>query len=178
MSDIRHYAKELLASAIEQDALSEVKADSQSILKLESNQDFKNFLANPTIQPHIKAQMFQQLFEGKIHPLTLNFLFMLAEKQSEGVLLRILAEFIRKVNEQVGIVTAHVKTAVAISDSQKEHLRQKLSVYSDKTVNIETEIDPSIKGGFIARIEDTVFDGSLVTQLNKLGERLASGEGV
>jgi len=61
MSDIRHYAKELLASAIEQDALSAVKADSQSILKLESNQDFKNFLANPTIQPQIKAQMFQQL---------------------------------------------------------------------------------------------------------------------
>jgi len=88
------------------------------------------------------------------------------------------ALFIRRVNERARMVTAYVKTVVPISDSQKERLKQKLSAYSGKTVRIETEIDSSIKGGFIARIEDTIYDGSLVTQLDKLRKRLASGEGV
>lgn len=179
MRDIRivhRYAKALLAAAVEQKALSAVEADSQSILQLKSNPDFNNFLANPTIQPRAKAQIFQQLFAAKISSLTLNFLSLLARNQREDALLDILSDFIRRVNERAGIITAYVKTTTPISEDQKARLSQKLSGYSGKTVQIETEIDPDIKGGFIARIEDTIFDGSLATQLNKLREHLVSGE--
>jgi F0F1-type ATP synthase delta subunit len=37
------------------------------------------------------------------------------------------------------------------------------------------QIDSSIKGGFIAKLEDTVFDGSVATQLQRLKKQLARG---
>jgi len=97
---------------------------------------------------------------------------MLARNQRESALLDILSDFIRRINERAGIITAYVKTATPISENQKGRLSQKLSEYSGKRVQLETEIVPDIKGGFVARIEDTIFDGSLATQLEKLREHL------
>ena len=76
-------------------------------------------------------------------------------------------------DERTGIVEAEVRSAVALSPEQEERLRQQLAGYTGKIVKLRTSVDARIRGGMVARIGDTVFDGSLTTQLQRLHRRLA-----
>ena len=76
-------------------------------------------------------------------------------------------------DERTGIVEAEVRSAVALSPEQEERLRQQLAGYTGKIVKLRTGVDARIRGGMVARIGDTVFDGSLTTQLQRLHRRLA-----
>ena len=172
----RRYAKALLNAAIEQNALSAVKEDSRRIQNLiKTSQDFNDFLSNPIIQPQFKQDIFQQIFESTIHPLTLKFLYLLAQRQRERPLELILQEFTSETNEYAGIMVAHVTSVIPLTNEQMAQLNQRLSAYSGKSVQTEAELNPQIKGGFIVRLGDTIFDGSVATQLERLRESLAVG---
>ena len=62
-----------------------------------------------------------------------------------------------------------------ISQDQAQRLIQQLSIYSGKQVRLETETDEQIQGGFIVKLDDTVFDASVATQLQRLKRQLAKG---
>lgn len=172
----KRYAKALLSVAIEQKLVAEVRKDVEQITALmKASEDFVAFIKNPLIQPRIKAQIFEGLFAGKLQQITRNFLAVLAFKQRERDLEQILIEFIRQLDEQEGIVAVQVKSAVALSDEQKKAISQKISNYTKSRVRLETTIDPILKGGFVVKLGDTTFDGSLSTQLMRLREQLARG---
>ena len=74
--------------------------------------------------------MFQQLLSETVHPLTLNFLLLLALKQRERSLVAILQMFLEIVDLQAGRVVAQVTSAAPLTDAQKTTLSQQLSDYS------------------------------------------------
>jgi F-type H+-transporting ATPase subunit delta len=45
-------------------------------------------------------------------------------------------------------------------------------VLTGRTVDMKTNVDPTIIGGVVTRIGSTVYDGSIATQLTKLRDRL------
>jgi F-type H+-transporting ATPase subunit delta len=70
------------------------------------------------------------------------------------------------------VVQAQVRAAFELSADQVERLVARLSAYTGKQVRLEVQLDRSLRGGMIARVGDTVFDGSLATQLERLHQRL------
>ena len=179
MRDIRiakPYAQALYDAAVEQDALDRIVGDASQIISLaQDSEDFEGFLTNPILSPQFKSEMFQQLLSETIHPLTLNFLLLLATKQRERFLVAILQAFLELVDLKAGRVVAQVTSAVPLSDAQQANLVQQLSDYSGAEVRLELSEDSTIKGGIIVRLGDTVFDGSVVTQLQRLRSLLARG---
>lgn len=179
MRDIRvakPYARALYDAAVEQNALPAVVADVRALIQTtEQSQEFAQFLSSPILSPQIKSETFQNLFAENVHPLTLNFLRLLALKQRERHLLAIGAVLLEIVDEAAGRLVAKVTTAVSMTAAQQELLAQQLSVYSGKEVRLETTIDPGIQGGFIVQLNDTVFDASVATQLRRLKQQLAKG---
>ena len=179
MRDIRiakPYAQALYDAAAEQDALDRIVGDANQIINLaQESEDFEGFLANPILSPQFKSEMFHQLLAESVHPLTLNFLLLLASKQRERFLVAILQAFLELVDLKAGRVVAQVMSAVPLSDTQQASLVQQLSDYSGAEVRLELNQDPEIKGGIIVRLGDTVFDGSVATQLQRLKSLLASG---
>ena len=119
--------------------------------------------------------MFQQLLSETVHPLTLNFLLLLALKQRERSLVAILQMFLEIVDLQAGRVVAQVTSAVPLTDAQKATLSQQLSDYSGAEVRLELSEDAAIQGGVIVRLGDTVFDGSITSQLQRMRTLLARG---
>jgi len=79
------------------------------------------------------------------------------------------------VNEKQGIVLAKVKTAIDITDSEKKALIDKLKLYTGKDIKATFTVDPAIKGGFIASVDDRIIDASIVRQLELLKERFLMG---
>ena len=179
MRDIRvakPYARALYDAAVEQGALSAVVADVHALQQtMEQAEEFAQFLSSPLLSPQIKSETFQNLFAESVHPLTLNFLRLLALKQRERYLLAISEVLLEIVDEAAGRLVAQVTTAVPMTAAQRASLAQQLRAYSGKEVRLETTIDAAIQGGFIVQLNDTVFDASVATQLRRLKERFAKG---
>ena len=179
MRDIRvakPYARALYDAALEQEALDAITADMEKLRELiEQSQELTQLVQSPVLSPQFKDEAFQQLFADVMHPLTINFFKLLALKQRERYLIAIIDVFSEIVDEAAGRLVAKVTTAVPITPEQAERLTAQLSAYSGKQVRLETTTDAHIQGGFIVQLEDTVFDASVASQLQRLKQQLAKG---
>ena len=170
------YANALIGAAEDKDILDQVRDDISGILDLiQESKDLCDFLADPLIHPAQKVAAFKTLFSGKVDDLTLGFLVLLCEKRREKTLEGISRGFLALLDERRGVVTAEVRSAQRLSEEQQARLSERLSAYSGKEVRLEIEVDEGLKAGFVARLGDQVFDGSLDSQLSRLRQGLAAG---
>ena len=179
MRDIRvakPYARALYEAALEQGILAPIVADIDKLRELiEQSEELTQLIHSPVLSPQFKSETFQQLFTDAMQPLTINFFKLLASKQRERYLTAIMDVFSVIVDEAAGRLVAKVTTAVPITLEQEERLTTQLSAYSGKQVRLETTTDAQIQGGFIVQLDDTVFDASVATQLQRLKQQLAKG---
>lgn len=103
-----------------------------------------------------------------------NLLRLLVARERLGRLPDILEEFQRLVDRHRGVERAEVVTAVPIGEREQHLLAQRLSQFTGKHVVIRTRVDPSIMGGVIARVGDTLIDGSVRGRLEALRRRLVT----
>ena len=179
MRDIRvakPYARALYDAALEQNVLASIIADIDKLRELiEQSEEFTQLIHSPVLSPQFKSETFQALFADAMQPLTINFFKLLALKQRERSLIAIMDVFSAIVDEAAGLLVAKVTTAVPITSAQEERLIAQLSAYSGKQVRLETTTDAQIQGGFIVQLDDTVFDASVASQLQRLKQQLAKG---
>jgi F-type H+-transporting ATPase subunit delta len=67
---------------------------------------------------------------------------------------------------------AEVRAAVPLDDQLRDRLAQALSQATGKQVEVKVVVDPNVLGGVVARVGDTVIDGSVRHRLDQLKERL------
>ena len=179
MRDVRvakPYARALYDAALEQNALADIVADIDKLRALiETSEEFGQLISSPVLSPQFKSETFEQIFADATHPLTINFLKLLASKQRERYLSAMIDVFSAIVDEAAGRLVAQVTTAVPLTPEQEEQLAAHLRAYSGKQVRLETTVDAEIQGGFIVQLDDTVFDASVATQLQRLRQQLAQG---
>ena len=167
------YIRALMEAAEERGTLDRVPEDVQGLLSLlQESEELQGFLNDPLIHPDQKQGAFRTLFSSRVDGLTLNFLLLLCEKRRERVLADILQGFLNLLDERRGIATAHVRSAAALTAEQQDRLAGRLSAYSGKQVQLRWEIDRALKAGFVARLGDQVFDGTLDAQLKRLHRQL------
>lgn len=170
------YTEALIEAAEERGVLDQVTGDVRALVDLfEDSDELSAFIADPMMRSERKRAVLNSLLSGKVQVVTLNFLLLLCDNHRERLLESMLADFLAALEERQGIVTAQVTVAEALSTDQEKQLVDKLSAYSGKQVRLETTIDERLRAGFIARLGDQVFDGTLATQLNQLRQRLAAG---
>ena len=78
------------------------------------------------------------------------------------------------VDEHAGRVRATVTSARPLDPLLETRLKTALEKSSGKTVIFEKREDPAIMGGLVTQLGDTVYDGSVRTQLQQLREELLS----
>lgn len=169
------YTSALIDAAQESGVLDRVEADVQALSDLlRASEDLRGFVADPMVQSAQKRAVLNNLLAGKIEDITLRFLLLLCDNRRERVLPELLSDFLSVLEDQRGQATAQVTVAAPLSTEQETQLIAKLSTYSGKQVRLETTIDEQLKAGFVVRLGDRVFDGTLATQLNRLRQRLVS----
>ena len=78
-------------------------------------------------------------------------------------------------DEARGRATGEVRTAVPMTEDEKQRLAARLGRELGKQVVLEEIVDRTLLGGFVARVGSFVLDGSLDGQLRRLHARLARG---
>src|SRR5437667_3174477 len=172
----RRYTTALYEIAEENKKTDKIKQDFESIkTSIDKSSELKLFLSTPIIICETKARVIAELFKSKVDDITIKFLQLLCKKNRENLLYDIAVDFLDLLNEERNILEATIKTAVDISSDNKKDLIEKLKIYTGKEVNATFEVDPAIKGGFVARIQDTIIDASIKRQLELLREKFMAG---
>lgn len=171
---VRRYAATLLEAADETGATAAVQRDVERLLEtVRQSGELAEFLANPLADSQAQVNVLREIFSGKVEVLTLNFLRLMAVRGRASIIGAALGSFLDQVAEREGIISAEVRSAVALSEEQCQRLRERLEHRSGRTVRLDVQVDASLRGGAIVRVGDTVFDGSVNTYLERLQARLA-----
>jgi len=175
MSNLRianRYAEAVMMSAEELHVLKNVSDDFTMLRQIiNESREFQMFLKSPIIKNEKKQQVFEAAFGANVQPLTLKFLLLLIEKGRVDFLMNIIEAFFSLQDDKLGIVNVNVKSATELSSQQTAQLQERFEAYSKKKVHINTSLNAELIGGFIARIGDTMFDGSVKRQLELLRKK-------
>lgn len=172
----RRYAEALLGAAVEARTDERIAADLDAIdATLRHSRELVAVLKSPVIKRELKQSALKAIFGGTADPLTMAFLEFLAEKGREAALADVIVAFRRLRDERLGIMTVDVEAATDLTPDQQTALRQRLESLTRKNIRFAIRIDRSLKGGFRARVGDTVYDGTLRRQLEILRRRFAEG---
>jgi F-type H+-transporting ATPase subunit delta len=63
---------------------------------------------------------------------------------------------------------AEVRSAIDLNDDQRKRLAEALGQATGKQVEVKVVVDPSVLGGIVAQVGDTVIDGSVRGRLDQL----------
>jgi F-type H+-transporting ATPase subunit delta len=174
----RRYAQAALELAEEQKQGERLAGDLEMVLKaVKESPEFLALLKSPVISKEKKRTVLREVFKSRIGDLSFRFLNMIVEKGREDVLADIISEYFRLRDDRLGIVTLDVRAATELSKSQQQTIVQRFEEMTQKKIRVTFSIDKQLKGGFVARIGDTVYDGSVRRQLELLRERFAEGVG-
>jgi F-type H+-transporting ATPase subunit delta len=125
----------------------------------------KGALESPRIGFDDKAKLLDKAFGGKVDKGLVDFLKVVGRKGRFDCLGAILASARVMQDEMSGRVQAVLTSASEIDESVKNNISDKLSKLLGKTVSLTSVVDPEILGGIVVRVGDTVYDGSVVSQL-------------
>jgi F-type H+-transporting ATPase subunit delta len=167
------YAKAFFALAKEKDLTTELQNDGLLVASVCSSiSDFMILIESPVISTSGKIKAIRSIFEGKVHPYTLNFLVLITENKREKYMpgiFRYLADLYR---QSQGISAAVLTTAKELDQANIEQIRKALESASGGKVELSQTIDPELIGGFVLRVDDKQYDASVATQLKKIKEKL------
>ncbi|TWT56338.1 ATP synthase F1 subunit delta [Allorhodopirellula solitaria] len=130
--------------------------------------------ASPRIDSAEKCRVLDRLL-ADAHPTLLKFLKVMAGRQRLAYVTAVRDAMVKLHDEASGRLLAEVRTAVPMDDGLREAVNQQLNSYFSKTVRLHEVVDPDIIGGLVVRVGDTVFDSSVASQINKVGDAAAAG---
>ncbi len=133
------------------------------------NKSLEEFLANPIFaQPDKKAVVESVLEKIRISPLTANFLKLLADKRRIEILPDIERCYRELMDNALKKARVTVKTAFPLSGELSRRLQSGLEELTGREVDMTVLEEPSLIGGIVVRVGDTLYDGSIRAQLNNI----------
>ena len=100
----------------------------------------------------------------------------LIEKKRADILPDIAYEMRVMVDKDQNISHGSIVSAIVLDQALLDKIQGTLEKLTGNRVILETQVDPSIIGGIIAKVGDLVLDGSIKTQLNGLKESIKGRE--
>lgn len=135
---------------------------------LKMDENLYKVLTHPRIIVSDKKEVVSQLFEKRVEQETLNFLFIIIDKNRSSELTSIIKEFNRIYDEYKNVLNVLAITAVELKEDEKEKLVKQLEELTKRNIKLEKEVDPSIIGGVILKTDSSIIDGSILKQLEDM----------
>ena len=169
----KRYAHALFNSASKLGTLDKIESDLDSIHKeMQQSESLKDMWESPMIPGPKKHQLLSDIFAGSVDVLTLSFLQLLADKRRENILSEVRHELHLLGDTSRKLIRAEATFAVAPTPDEQKRLAESLAARTGDRVELTCHIDPSILGGVVVRLRDTIIDGSVRGTLESLREKL------
>lgn len=178
MSDATHERITRYAEALYEIALAERQETLVSnelhkvALAITQSDELRAALTDPHIPPARRQEIVESLLENKASQVTVALVSMVVAAGRAGDLAGIVDVLIELNAAKLEKVVAEVRTAIELNEDQQNRLAAALRNAVGKDVDIKVIVDPTVLGGVVAQIGETVIDGSVRARLSQLREAI------
>lgn len=173
MSDqrINLYADALAAVISAEGGLNEVEDELFRFSRVvEGNDELRDALIDPHLPAHRRMQICEDLLGGRASDTTVALVSLVVgagrARELGAIVNRLLELTASKSDRHI----AEVRSAIELTQDQKARLATALRAATGQDVDVVVVVDPTVLGGIVTQIGDTVIDGSVRHRLAQLRE--------
>ena len=166
------YARSLFQVAREQEKLDVVREELGQVSEtLETDHDMRLFFFSPYFSTGEKREGLRQTIVGA-DPVTMNLLDLLVENHRLPLVPRIRREYERMWRDANDLLPVTVTSAVELDDAVVARIGEEIGRQTGRKVELTRTVDPSIVGGFIVRVGNSILDSSIKNRLENLRKQI------
>ena len=163
------YAEALFGVARAEGTLGEVEDElfrfSQT---LQGSDELRDALTDPSIPASRRQQIIEDLLDGRASSTTVALVSLVVGTGRARDLPTIIRQLVDMSAAEANKEVAEVRSAIDLNDDQRKRLAEALGHATGKQVEVKVVVDPSVLGGIVAQVGDTVIDGSVRGRLDQL----------
>ncbi len=172
-SRIDGYARALFEIARAEGTLDEVEDELFRFARsYESSDELRRALSDDDLPAEKRRAIIEDLLGGKATTTTTQLISMVAGAGRGRDLPAIVDSLVERASSAKQLAVAEVRTAVELTDDQRARLKAALENATGRSLNLKAIVDPSVIGGVVATIGDTVIDDTVRTRIDQLKSRL------
>jgi F-type H+-transporting ATPase subunit delta len=135
---------------------------------LETSPDLHKALVDQLIPVERRQGVVAELLGGKANPVTVNLVSFVVGAGRAKDLSSIVAKLRELSATDQGRASGEVRSAHPLSLDQQQRLTAAVSKSTGKAVELTFLVDPSVLGGVVTTVGDTVIDGTIRHRLEQL----------
>lgn len=171
----RRYAQAVFEIGVEQGTVDRWRDDVRTLAEYYGDRHLSFVLREPKILFTRKEQIVRDLLGTKVQPGALNLALLLVERGLVEIAPAISTQFEKLYNDYRGQAVAQVTTAIPLDETLRGQIAGDLQRITGRRIILQERVDPSILGGVVARVGDTLIDGSLRRRFALLREQIVQG---
>jgi F-type H+-transporting ATPase subunit delta len=168
----KRFATAIFELARERGELERWQADLAELDRLREDAALVSWLDNPKAGFEQKREYLDGVLTT-VSPLARNLVYLLIHRGQLARLAEIRTAYEAHLNDHLGRLPARISSAVPLDAQTVAGITARLSAITGRDVVVRTDVDPSLVGGFVARIGDRLLDGSTRSNLRALGRSIA-----
>ena len=141
---------------------------------MESSDELRSTLTDPQLPLERKQGVLEELIGGRASRLTRSVLHLIVVLDRASELPQIVRSLMETAAASRSKTLAEVRSAVPLDDATVNRLAAALTKATGKDVEVRVVVDPSVVGGLVARVGDTVIDGSIAKKVASLRQLVTS----
>lgn len=166
---IEGYSSALFEIAKAEGTLDEVEDELFRFARaLEGNDELRNTLTDEMVPAARRQSIVEDLLGKRASPTTVNLISFIVGSGRGRDLPAIVNRLVERAASEKDRAVAEVRTAVALTDDQKTRLAAALANATGRQIELKVVVDPSVLGGVVAQVGDTVIDGTVRAGLDQL----------
>lgn len=167
------YANGILELAKAEGEVERVEDELFSIAQaLDKSAELRSSLTDPQLPVERKQAVIAELLGERASALTVGLLQFIISQGRVSDLPDIARALVEKAAESRSRALAEVRSAVPLDEDTVARLTAALSKATGKKVEVKVIVDESVIGGIVARVGDTVIDGSIARRMDSLRQAL------
>ena len=168
---INSYAEAITAVAAAEGKSSVVENELFGVVAaLKASDDLRSTLGDSKLPLARRLQIVEDLLDGKTSTATTSLVSLIVANGRIADLEAIANAALAQSAGARGEAVAEVRSAVALTEDQIKRLATALKAKTNRDVTVRNIVDPSVVGGIVTQIGDTLLDGSVRSRLTQLRE--------
>ena len=174
ISSANSYSQALFELASEKNLTNDIEKQIFSMTQLiETSQDFKNFIKDPTNKIEDQLKVMNLISEEfKFNELLKKFLGFLVSKRRLFYIEKILNDFIRICSNSRGEVLAELYSAKNLNEIEIDNIKDELCNTFKLNIKLKHKYDSSLIGGLIIKVGSTMIDTSIKNKLQQIEKKM------
>jgi F-type H+-transporting ATPase subunit delta len=170
---IEAYARATLEVARAEGMLGEVEDDLFRFARVfEGNDELRMALTDPSLPTDRRMAVVEELMGGKALNVSAALASFIVGIGRAHEMPAIVSRFVELAAAEREHEVAEVRSAIPLDEGQRTRLAAALSQATGKRVEVKVIVDENVLGGIVARVGDTVIDGSIRHRLEQLKETI------